>query len=369
MLSRLSFAALLALGTGCTFGGGDNTPDDVDAGDVDDPTFPSGHLFRKTIEVKPVTDGELGGFVLAVFSTGDDQIAAAAQPDGSDLMLTEVGSIVPLAIELESYDPETGAFALWVARTLKVESLHLYYGLGEEKLDNQQPTLTWPGDVCAVWHGPIKGDLAIDSSLSGLDAEPDANKPLPAVVTGAVGVGLDMTTISARFETDSTAIVFPDTSFTFSVWVNTSAAGGATDQPWHYGGNSETVPGYTMELGTGLWRAKVSGGGETNTANFGNFEEFQSEWTHLVAVVDRSSDQILAYANGQLRDTAPIAETVDLSPQASMHASLGGVSPFVGVLDEMRINSSALGARRILEQHANLTEPEFLTIGNQEAAP
>ena len=127
--------------------------------------------------------------------------------------------------------------------------------------------------------------------------------------------------------------------------------------------------GYDFELGGSAWNAGVSSNGLVVTSRFGDAMDFDDAWTHLVAVVDRDANQLRVYANGMPADTADISALGPLS--TAIEARIGRTDNYFynGLIDEVRVFEGVLSPAWIAAEHANLTDPAFVTIQSQETSP
>lgn len=355
----------IALCCGCGFAGSssDDGPGDADAG-VDGDRFPSGHRFRKAIDLAPqgVLD-PIQDFVVGLQTTADADLAAAARRDGADLLVTTADG-TPLASEIELFDPATGQLAMWVRLPLlsgQPTRLYLYYG---DESPAESAGDVWPESRVAVFHGNTAGDQAVDSSISGLVATADGSQ-LATEVSGVLGAGLGFEDGTAGYEIANPApLRFGDSSFTYSIWVRVTQSLGASDMPWYHGGSASADIGYDLELGTGSWRAGVSPG-EVENPEFGTETDLGGAWTQLVVVVDRGAQEVRVYANGEEADSRPLSTDL-IMPSTLPRIGGPATSPFVGRLDELRVVRGLVSENAIHARYANLTDPDFVTFGEQE---
>ncbi|MCC6435440.1 MAG: DUF2341 domain-containing protein [Acidimicrobiales bacterium] len=85
------------------------------------------------------------------------ELAAAAQPDGDDLVFVGGDGVTRLDHELESWDPLTGSLTAWV----RLPSLDAAIGTGlflyagnPDAGDQQDPVGVWGAEADLVLHGP-----------------------------------------------------------------------------------------------------------------------------------------------------------------------------------------------------------------------
>ncbi len=215
----------------------------------------------------------------------------------------------------------------------------------------------------------VEGTTIVDSSLfatSGtlFTGSDGLNKSDISVKGGAIS--LDGTGDSVRIlrPTDG-HLDFGTRSFSYMVWIKKSGSRGAFDMPLYHGGGHISNPGYSIECGY-LCRVVISDG--TNVigrsavgAQFvRNGTAPIGQWTLLVAVVDRSSQQLRAYTDGNLVTTVNISLFGSVNSNSEIR--LGGIEdgryPFWGSVDDVAIWNRALADSEILEIFQRL-RPKF----------
>jgi len=157
-------------------------------------------------------------------------------------------------------------------------------------------------------------------------------------------------------------------SFTFGLWVAVEHAVGRWDIPLYKGGSTASNAGYDMELGLSSWRAAVSDGRTLYDGEFGVDPAFNGRWAHLIAVVDRSSEELRLYADGAEVDVIDITGLGSVDNNRSARLGVADY-PILGRIDELRLYRRAVTVDEIALEHANLMTPGFLSIGAEELAP
>lgn len=94
-------------------------------------------------------------------------------------------------------------------------------------------------------------------------------------------------------------------SFSYGVLLLPWASNGAWDSPFYKGADYSTVPGYTMELGSGVWVGLVGDGVLRVSVSLGN--EIIGAWVFLFVVVNREKNSLIGYVNGKQSGIAGIA--------------------------------------------------------------
>ena len=329
------------------------------------------YSFRKRIDAR-ATPGDLVDFPLLVSMDSDNDLATGALSTGADFLFTASDGATTLAHERETWDPETGTLTAWV-RIPRLSSdaptsIYLYYG-NVSATDRSDPAGVWTDIAAAVWH--LSGDPAtalVDSGPGGHDGVPISG---PTSAEGNVGRGLSFDGTSRVDMGNPSELHFGLDSFSYSLWVRVEESIGEFDIPFHFGGSSEGTAGYDIELGTSVWGPGVSDGGNIETREFGNEDRFLGRWVHLVCVVNRAQNEMVAYADGQVQDTAAFGlDAIIPESNATFGADDGAGSPLSGTLDEVRIYPRALAPAWISAVHANLSSPStFLSVGVLETSP
>ncbi len=148
---------------------------------------------------------------------------------------------------------------------------------------------------------------------------------------------------------DVDALDFGVNSFSFGVWVFVEQTAGDHDIPIYKGGSSASTAGYDIELGDGNWNGRISDGTVTSALRFGFLNDFQGAWTHLFVVVDRQSQEMHVYANGNRIDTGSIAAvgSVSSSRQLTIGSHDNTMHQFWGRIEEVSIWRRALSAAEV----------------------
>lgn len=162
-------------------------------------------------------------------------------------------------------------------------------------------------------------------------------------------------------------------SFTYGLWVKAKRSVSDWDMPFYKGGASAGDFGYDIELGNDVWGAGISDG-STNYIAFFNDNGWSGpylkngQWYHLMAVIDRSNNQLRTYRDGSLVDTTSISGAGSIQTTKSLEfggrTDIDGPLPYDGVIDDVRIYNKALTATEInriyhlgATTHVNTTLP------------
>ncbi len=338
--------------------------------DAEPPHWLDGYTHRKRISVASGQTVPLEDFVVAIVIAEDTDLAMHARADGHDITITTANDTI-LEYELERFDQNTGALALWV-RVPALEpatTLFMYYG-GDTR--SHEPRATWaPSTFRAVWHmtdsvGTRAHDSAGEHDLASSGA---TNQPVLQDGIAGMGRGFDGINDMLRDDGDDDTLDFGTQSFSYSVWVYIVQSQGLYDMPIFKGGASADQRGYDIELGTGNWRVFVGDGNMNRSVAVG--DETLNEWVHVMVVVDRAAQVLRGYKNGVENQQIGISQIGSTSSGYPFTIGSNGSAYFLrGRVDEPRVYARALSPEWVAAEHANLRSPStFATIGAQEAAP
>ncbi len=383
---RIAPVMVAIAATACSFDpsglgidGGDS-PVDGNTGDGDptaiDAAGPS--ALRKSITISPPNIAEtLVDFPVAVLIDGDQDLQNSTRPDGADLVFTAADGTTVLSYEIEQFNKATGSLTAWVRLPQLPPAgigIYLYYG-NPDAGSRQDVNGTWSASVAGVWHlveNPNGNDSQFTDSTSAGNHALASGTQRPTQQSGMAGPALEFDGVDdvAPIGDPGDGSLDHDTGpFSVSLWVNVTQSSSAYDIPWFKGTLPLSDPGYDIELGTENWFVWVSDGQDSTQARFGAETDYLGGWVHLVAVLDRNSNQLLAYANGQLRDQIDAAQIDSTSTTAAASVSQEAY-PFNGVLDEVRVYSTALSTSWIATEYDNLADTgNFLAVGAEEEAP
>ncbi|MCB2230573.1 T9SS type A sorting domain-containing protein [bacterium] len=159
---------------------------------------------------------------------------------------------------------------------------------------------------------------------------------------------------------------FPtSSSYTIAAWINRS-----------------TTSGYAFILGsdnsTGGHGFRITYDGRISAGQNGNWKIAESNrpreiaantWYHVAVSFDHASRAMVLYLNGNPIDTAIVdVNDADVSDGTIQIGAVGGTTPFVGRIDDLRIYRSALTTGQMAELHLatgpNRIAPSELSVGD-----
>jgi hypothetical protein len=368
-LSACSFTHGRATGDGSTTG--------VDGANADSGT--ASHGYEKAIVVqRAMVAGDVTGFPVWIDLANDSDLATYTRDDHGDVYFTDINGTA-LPYEITAWDHTTGSLQVWVRATHLTPSqqnpdpntIYLRFG-GPAAPMPSSPAAVFDNGFKAVWH--LDGATAVVADATG-SAQGTISGPAPGVDTGRLGGAL-------VFSNPSTAITFvnPITgseASTTSAWVNEAPKG---SNVYAY---AIVVVG-TASTDNARWLYSLYGGdGDSVAAGLYNDDHTPSPhvistgtWVKLDWVVDGSDNSHL-YVDGVEIDAQALggADTIGTSgvignvppPLASWSGNQGTMA-FAGLLDEVRLASTARSANWLRTEYENERAPaSFYAIGPRQA--
>lgn len=296
-------------------------------------------------------------------------LAAHAQPDGSDLRFTAADGSTLLDHDLEAWDPLTGTLDAWVRvpqlSATTDTSLRLYYGALDAPR-RERPRQVWPGE--AAWHlerDPAGAAPTLD------DHGPGAHDGLafgdPVLVGTASGPAVALDGSADRFETAPIGSV--GAVLSVSAWFEADVLSPA---PVLVAQGDPTSSTGVFELG--LWpdtpnaaagRIRLRAG--TTTVEVVGGSIGVGGWHHLAATWDGAT--VILYLDGTPVGTAPLAGVITADAQpVVLGASAAGDGAFTGRLGDARLAPTAWSAAEVRFRDANLRAPAGTVTASAPAA-
>lgn len=339
---------------------------DGGASDAQPSPWLAGYTRRRLITLnRPASPGgELTNFPASVVLANDSDLMAHPTNIGG-LVFTAGDGVSILASEIHEYGSAAGRMEAWVRLpTLPVglTNIYLYYGGPQRPVS---PAQAWSG-AYGVWHmDAIQDEADVMGNVGVLTA---AGGAYPTRATGVVGSGRNYDGADDALCVDQLNVLNVGSgSFSFSLWIEPGVATGSQESPFWRGGDSNTgAPGFTFELGTGSWEARVSDG-LAASLSLGVGSPSMS-WTHLAVSVDNVANTVVTYSNGNVATSG-----------SAPFGMFGGVQtfcigssqyPYTGTIDEVRVLAVAQPHAWFFVEHLNLaTRSNFMTVFDAEVAP
>jgi hypothetical protein len=313
--------------------------------------------YRQTVTIaQTMTPADLTNFTVLV-SVTDAKLKDAAnggyvgQSDGGDFVFTASDGTTKLNHEIESYDASTGTLVVWVQVPLVSSTtdtvLNLYYG-NATCTDQWSAAATWNSSYEGVWH---LGANYQDSTANANNATALNN---PTASTGQIG---GSRTFASTSELDIAASSSLDLStysnWTISAWVKPTSYTG-TKWPLIYSYGS-----YDASLGL-----TVTEGADGLIENWTNDATLRQSATPVTlndwnfVAITRTPTTTTFYLNGAA-DGSGSSAVILQSGQASYIGNDGLFTSdqFIGLIDEVRVASTAQSASELTAQYRNQSAP------------
>ncbi|MHC5039837.1 MAG: DUF2341 domain-containing protein [Planctomycetota bacterium] len=322
--------------------------------------------------------------VLVKLTDGANPVFENARPDGGDILFTKEDGTTKIPHEIEAFtNAPPMAMTAWVRiETLGVgpTTIYMYYGC-QDAGDQENAAGVWDAAYRMVTHLQETSDPSMDSTAYANHAMRGGSTPPSLGVAGQIEKGAYFSGggqwasggghISAQ-HSPSIDITGP---FTVEAWIRARGFDNYLMIVDKYHNSGPYSYGFTFYLcgqsiGQPRIRMSIYGGvlGNSNLTGTARPDIQQDKWHHVVGVFDGSS--ITLYVNGALDSTtasavAP-ASTPDNLSIGKRTNGWGGYSPFLGILDEVRISNTARSADWVETCYNNQNLPlEFVVFSPQ----
>ncbi|NQZ77133.1 MAG: DUF2341 domain-containing protein, partial [Ekhidna sp.] len=296
---------------------------------------------------------------------------------GFDISFYDSASAQFLDHQLEFYDAVTGKIAVWVRiptlSSSQDNEFTFLYGNAGIQFDQSSDSV-WREDFAGVWH-MSNGDYT-DASLNGNNGTNQG----ATTVDGKIGQAGSFDGLSnVEIANDPTLTFDEDSTFTLSLWYNGTDVSSSLLGKKNANANDQGYSIFISNTNRALGRLDNAAGGEDriraqNTAiNDGN-------WNHIVLTYDGigagrtgsiyvngvEDNTILQTDNGGLSDDDDISPNVPFTiGSISNSAAISGA--ITGLIDEVRVMGTVLGAQEIAISYANQNDPtSFYSVGAQD---
>jgi hypothetical protein len=304
----------------------------------------------------------------------DADLRTDVQHDCDDIAFAIGGE--PLAYEIERFDQTYNSTHAHLTAWVSVPYLSstadtvitMYYG-NQQSANGEDPTGVWGQDYVGVWHlGESSGTVRDSSPYSGTGV---SRGGVTQAVPGKVGDAYDFDGVDAFIDFGDPVdghLDFGDGSFTISFWLRINASTGTWQVPLNKGHPSILESGYRFETNTAATNIyfQMSDGTSYETSN--TQSPTLGTWMHLVARVDRSSNELYFFKDGSYSGSVDISGIGNInSPEAlTLSRGLQLVASIDGGLDEVRMSNIALSDDWIAtEYNAQYDPSSFITIGQE----
>ncbi|MHA1936155.1 MAG: LamG-like jellyroll fold domain-containing protein, partial [Candidatus Thorarchaeota archaeon] len=296
-------------------------------------------------------DSDLTGFPLLV-NIFDTDLKTDTQPDGDDIIFKSGTTF--LSHELELFDQEYNSthahLVAWVKTDLSSTvdtTVSMFYG-NPDATNQEDRNAVWDDNYWGVWHLGETSGVARDSTSGGSDGTL-MNGPTQGVV-GAVGYAYDFDGID-----DYVALQKSNTQSTgtYSFWIYPQTFPPGPNSEANFVGSDDT------KNRINVYNTRIRAETDTNDEYF----DFTSSllttdaWQHIIFV--RAGDFADLYVNGVW-----IEQVETAGANTIIVDSIGGTVDinrmFDGIMDEVRISSSAHTAAWVTAEYKNQNDPSSL---------
>jgi hypothetical protein len=318
---------------------------------------------RITLDATKVS-ADLTNFPVLINLPSDADLAARAQNDGDDLLLTASDGTTQLNHEIERFDGGTGELVLWANVTSLSSSsdtvLYLYYGNGAVG-SQENATGVWESTFRGVWH--LHDDF--------LDSTSYANSGANQGSTDATGIIADAQNFGGSEWVQvphSSSLNISGTAASLSAWVRLSQA-----QPDDGGVVLKSTNSYEIHLGvegteTGNVRINAQGAGYCRI----DTQPLETDvWYYLTGTYDGTTTRV--YLNGTEEATCT-SQSGDIlattEPVVIGRRAIGDNRWFYGDIDEPRMIEATRTPDWLLTEYRNQVSPStFYSVGPQISNP
>ena len=210
-------------------------------------------------------------------------------------------------------------------------------------------TLSFPSGKTAI------ATYMLDNNATDISGNYNGTESYITYNTGKYGGGAVFNGSSSYINTNYT--LTGSTTFTWSAWINTSNTKNTYVAGDFNSAGANAAHRFSVRIYSQVLQASVnnSAGGLGTTISFGTFAHYGS-WAHLVVTIDGTT--VRGYVNGsQLGSTGTSSQSLAAGANPltlGMYGSGGaGVTPFDGLIDQVRIYNSALSATDVSNIYTN----------------
>jgi len=307
----------------------------------------------------------------------DRDLRADVQPDCDDIAFS-IGE-EPLDYEIETFNQTYNSTHAHLVAWVRVPQLSstedtvitMHYG-NPQSASGENPHGVWKERYVGVWHLDETSGRVQDSTAYQGDGTPLGG--VAQGTTGKIGNAYDFGGVDGYADFGDPVdghLDFGAGSFTISMWLKIDASTGTWQVPINKGHPSALDSGYRFETNTAATNMyfQISDGISFESSN--TQSPTLGAWMHLVARVDRSSNELFFFKDGSYSGSVDISGIGNLdSPEAlTFSRGLHLSAPLDGGLDEIRFSGIALSDDWIATEFENQNDPaSFFSIGQEMSA-
>ena len=250
--------------------------------------------------------------------------------------------------------------------------LFVYFGNSEVASSLENRSAVWSDGYVGVWH---MGDTTWTDSAGANTGSPTGGAS--GAPSGMIGAGVSIGASASNLDVGTEPALRP-TSVTVSAWARSQSVGSAPDT-WRFMVAQDTYRetgnnprGFYMELHrtqSNRRPAFYTANGNNIAMAFATTELVNDRWYHVVGTRDSASGVTRIYVDGEEEGSATMTGSIAYQDTPPLIGGTG-TNSWGGLLDEVRISSTARTSGWIRTEHANQRSPqEFVSVGNLEEAP
>ena len=293
--------------------------------------------------------------------------------NGYDIVFRAADGTTSLAHEVERYVAMTGEMTAWVKVPAISSSgntiIYVYYGDSGVSSSQQNAAAVWDSSFKGVWHlNQGTGVTAVDSTSNANGAVPNSGNPTAS--TGQIGDALTFASpsrlvIAANATLDLTSATTPN--WTMSAWVKpTSYTGTSWPVIYSYGSYRASMGLSQAEAGTD---GRIENWTNDTTARYSTTAVTLNAWNYVT--ISRTATTTSFYLNGSANGSGTSTAVTTTGQVSGIGADANGAidagEQFLGLIDEVRISSTARSAEWIKTEYNNQSSPStFHTIAAEE---
>lgn len=322
--------------------------------------------YRKTITIdNTLVSGaiDLENFPFYFYLESDADLADEALANGYDIIFTTNTGTV-LDFELDQFNEATGEIGAWIEiPILDVDAdteIYVYYG-NAAAINLENPTGVWGGDYILVQHmdeDPTGiAPQFMDSTVNENDGTSGGSMTAGDLVEGISENSIDFDGVDDSINSgNDSSLDIVDDSFSIGAWIRPGAATATSifNKP-HAATHTSPYFKYALYYDGGSNPRQIQFRiDDTYIRSGGTHLCNQDVWCHAVGVYDGS--QMHVFVNGVLAASTAKTGDVQVSTENLITgANVSGGERFIGRIDEIRINNTALSSGWITTEYNNLS--------------
>ena len=281
-------------------------------------------------------------------------VAAHAQPDGSDLRFTAGDGVTQLAHQLEDYDTATGTVTAWVrvpvVAAASTTTLYLAYGATDAPSQSDARS-TWI-DGAATWQ--LDADTAGPAPTLDDDG-PGQHDGVALADAGQVDTptGPAMTLDGTLDRLESAPFVVADDALGVSAWVRPDVVGG--DRVLVAQGDPQSTGSFELALSGSTPRIRLRLDGQVTELAGGSVPA--GGWHHVAATWDGATVRLFVDGSSVGSAAAVGSMAADGPAPVVIGADPSGARAFDGTVGQIRLAPSAWSTAQVAFRAVNLLQP------------